>query len=781
VNILAGKKLTVTYSCKLIASRSRLMSGSVPRNELEAIRITAGLALDVKTALGDSIKDVIYVTDSSIALAWCHNTSKRLRLYCLNRVMEIRRLIQSAVGHHDELPLFHIDGKLNVADFLTKQNDIKPFDLTEESLWISGYPWMSLDQNAMPLTTFTDLRLSAVQNQQIGEECFPIIKLPSSQAPHLADQKKAMVLHCPGCLNINGHLTIEECYGNSTLNPHCISCDCTTSFYSFASKVGKGLLPFVDIIRIGYSKSLRIMSNVIGFTWTLKHKAHLTRGLTQSQDCKKCSAILKTNGIPTEYSKILTAEALNYFLRLESVRLGSTLSKEKLSKFSLKDGIYYAIGRISIDAQVPQIDLDFDAFFDGAEIKGVLPVISSDSDIFFALLMHIHHHVRKHSGNEPTLKEVMKIVFPIDNPRRIIQAVRRNCPRCRMIIRKTLELEMGQHPQGRFQIVPAFYHAMCDVVYGFKSRPFKQSKTKLKIYALVIVCLLTSATSILALEGLETQDIIMAIERHSGRHGVPSCLFVDQGTQLIALEKVRMNLRDAHLQLKESLGINIVGSTAKSHCERGRVERKVGILRNMLKKSAVNTEFSLTPMQWETVFSKMASEIDDLPMARCDGSSTSDFGWDLLTPNRFKLGRSNSRAIEGPMYLTEGSSPTLLLKRVQSIQAYWYQLLLDRIHHFIPRSTKWDSTDEVKLEDVVLFRFKDSSSSKLEVWRIGKVVEILKEGRGIIISYPTATPGSDKVKTSFVERSPRDLAVISSVSDLNLNSAEFFNKINTMK
>ena len=150
-----------------------------------------------------------------------------------------------------------------------------------------------------------------------------------------------------------------------------------------------------------------------------------------------------------------------------------------------------------------------------------------------------------------------------------------------MIIKKTLELEIGQHPESRYQIVPAFYHSMCDIVYGFKSRPFKEARTssknrpESKLYALVIVCLLTSATSILALEGLETQDVVMALERHSGRHGAPSCLFVDQGTQLTSLDKVQMALRDATLMVRESVGIEIVPSTAKSHMERGRVERKI--------------------------------------------------------------------------------------------------------------------------------------------------------------------------------------------------------------
>ncbi len=108
---------------------------------------------------------------------------------------------------------------------------------------------------------------------------------------------------------------------------------------------------------------------------------------------------------------------------------------------------------------------------------------------------------------------------------------------------------------------------MCDIVYGFKGKPYKNArKPELKIYGLVIVCLLTSATSILALEGIETQDVVLALEHHSSRHGVPAALYLDQGTQLTALDKLQVSIRDANSQLRESLGLKILPSLAKITC-----------------------------------------------------------------------------------------------------------------------------------------------------------------------------------------------------------------------
>ena len=84
---------------------------------------------------------------------------------------------------------------------------------------------------------------------------------------------------------------------------------------------------------------------------------------------------------------------------------------------------------------------------------------------------------------------------------------------------------------------------------------------------------MSGATSILAMEGIETQDVTQALEKHSCRHGVPAEAYIDQGTQLKALEHAKFFIKD--LGAQDSLGIRrIIVSNAISHEERGHVERK---------------------------------------------------------------------------------------------------------------------------------------------------------------------------------------------------------------
>ena len=67
----------------------------------------------------------------------------------------------------------------------------------------------------------------------------------------------------------------------------------------------------------------------------------------------------------------------------------------------------------------------------------------------------------------------------------------------------------------------------------------------------------------------------------------------------------------------------------------------------MLEKTGVQTNVSMTVIQWETTFAKIASSIDDLPLAKGNPSTVSNVGFEILTANRIKLGRNNQRSMEG--------------------------------------------------------------------------------------------------------------------------------------
>ena len=176
------------------------------------------------------------------------------------------------------------------------------------------------------------------------------------------------------------------------------------------------------------------------------------------------------------------------------------MSKRKLSQFHQENGILYFAGRLPELKDLETRDLDINCFFDSQNIKSVLPVVRADSQVFYSLAIYIHLHILPHSGVEMTMKEISKRVYAIDNPRKVIQKIRNDCSFCRRLLKRTVELRMAQHPAPRFVLTPPFYHVMADIVFGFKGKPYLGARKITKLYALVLVCLLTSATNILVLE-----------------------------------------------------------------------------------------------------------------------------------------------------------------------------------------------------------------------------------------------------------------------------------------
>ena len=311
--------------------------------------------------------------------------------------------------------------------------------------------------------------------------------------------------------------------------------------------------------------------------------------------------------------------------------------------------------------------------------------------MLYSYLMLIHTKTNMHAALEPTIKEIYKMMKVPKGLRRIIKKLISDCIRCRLIAKRAVELKMVKHPAARTILAPCFYSCMMDICNGFKGQAYKRSQTVIKIYELVIVCLMSGATNIMALEEIETQDVCMAVEKHANRYGVPGFIYVDNGTQLKALQHATFSVRDLEAQVMDSLGIKIIVSNAKAHSERGCVERRIRVLRETLEKLGVQTSVSMTCIQWDALFSRMSNAIDNLPIARWNASNETTLGYEIISPNRLKLGRNNYRSLEGCGINLEMSPnfTKLLVDRNRSIYRCWYQTFIDNIHLLNLCPNKW--------------------------------------------------------------------------------------------
>ena len=125
--------------------------------------------------------------------------------------------------------------------------------------------------------------------------------------------------------------------------------------------------------------------------------------------------------------------------------------------------------------------------------------------------------------------------------------------------------------------------------------------------------------------------------------------------------------------LKSKIGYS--DSCVYSHSERGQVERKIRSLTESLEKMGISIDHPQTVLQWEMLFAKIANTVDNLTMAKGNTSNSSNLGYDIITPNRLKLGRNNYCSLEGyGMKLDMASSLTALLERNLELYCEWYRI-----------------------------------------------------------------------------------------------------------
>ena len=123
--------------------------------------------------------------------------------------------------------------------------------------------------------------------------------------------------------------------------------------------------------------------------------------------------------------------------------------------------------------------------------------------------------------------------------------------------------------------------------------------------------------------------------------------------------------------------------------------------------------------------------------------------------------------------------PTAILNRNRKLTAAFLKLIMERAHHLINSwRSKWKKSDNRQpiSGDVVLFRFSDNEALKEEEqWRLGRVID--STPTRVKIMYPGKSERLQIPKSKFVDRSHRDVVILASENDPDLNSEAYYKQI----
>ena len=211
--------------------------------------------------------------------------------------------------------------------------------------------------------------------------------------------------------------------------------------------------------------------------------------------------------------------------------------------------------------------------------------------------------------------------------------------------------------------------------------------------------------------------------------------------------------------------------TPKAHEQQGRVESKIKVVRKMLQSLSDTVDTVNTLLGWETTFLRIADQIDNLPISRGSDWAPTDLGWEIITPNRLKLGRNNFRQLEGTIILS--NAPQTQLERNRLIQERWYELFIERIHLLVPKAERRD-TVVLQPDDVVLFVFQDAGIPRMWVWRLGVIVRRVSR-----TTYEIRYVSQPGVAPRLIMRDARHICLVHKSDEIPPMSARFLeNRLN---
>ena len=339
--------------------------------------------------------------------------------------------------------------------------------------------------------------------------------------------------------------------------------------------------------------------------------------------------------------------------------------------------------------------------------------------------------------------------------------------------KKYMEVPMGPVASEQLVIAPPFYITMVDLfgplrsfVPGFERVTRSRRELETKVHILVGVCVTTRIVNMQALEGKTSEAIIDGFTRISSEVGIPTKVLVDQDSgAMAAFKSDELNFSDLQHKLHTQFGINFTTCPVGGHNQHGLVEAIIKSVQETFDQCGLKAR-RIHALGWQT-FSKLAENaFNNLPLGfSYDRQQDNTELLKIITPNMLRVGRINSRALQGPVRLAGDNME--LLKIGDSTYQGWFNIFKETVVPRLINQPKW-FRKEVGLKEQDLVYFQKQESDLASDWTIGQVDQVITGRDGLIrrawIKY--YNPGEKNPR--LTDRSVRRLVKLWSIDESSL-------------
>ena len=692
-------------------------------------------------------------------------------LFHRNRCVQVRRGTDLDV-------IYHVATDFNPADIGTRPQLVKITDVGPNSAWEKGLPWMNgeiddaLDQGI--LTPASKLRLTD-EEENLYKKGFVFEK-----SPEILTKGHAVML-----VNARVEKVKErQEFSNYLIPPNKFKFEKFVRVLSivkkFLQKCSKGKLFKKENTRFQMFPVLNMMITVqrskLSYLILIKVKPaimhyYLSKNL-YSVGVKKPGIQFKGEHY-VELDDDDISWALEYLFQKGSEEVKKFCSPDFVKKIAIeKNKILFLKNRI-LDVERFKAAGGLENLDPVSEfgIKAMIPVFERFSPLSYSIGDYVHRNLAKHAGYENCLRESLNHCFIIQGLS-LFRELGEDCVRCLKKRKAYLDIPEGLVPEENLTIAPPFWVAMCDLygpchifVPGHAHKTRHRNVVEAKCYVLVTVCPVTKMVNLQVIESKSADGILDGITRLACEVGVPTLMLVDQDSGVLkALREAECDVKNLDLKVHKEKGMRFKTCPVSGHNYHGLVEVKIRTVQECLDKCDLS-KLRLHATGLQTLCKLVENDMNNLPMGFSYARDANNSPLlKLIFPNMLRIGRMNSRSLDGPIKLPSG--PQDLMEKVEKAYTVFYKLWNITMVPRLMRMHKWfDGKAQLKVGDIIYFRKVESELSSK--WTFGKITEVVK-GRDENVRRATVQyQNFNENHSRYTDRAARSLIKLFNIDDKN--------------